>query len=245
MKLNVWLAAITIGIIGSGASARALENAKFDPARGFTGTVAETTNATRYTYVLVDTGGAKVWAAAPRFTVKTGDQVAVSPGAPMRGFESKALRRTFEVVYFTDRIAVAGITSAAPQSLPEAHAILKGLPTSTPTNSLDYRGITKPEGGYTVAEARAQKAQLAGKTVLVRGKVAKYNARIMKRNWIHLRDGTGPEDLTITTTNAVKRGDQVLVRGKLVLDQDFGYGYQYDVLLENAQVTVEPAVKPQ
>jgi hypothetical protein len=31
----------------------------------------------------------------------------------------------------------------------------------------------------------------------------------------------------------------VLVRGKVILDKDFGFGYRYDVMIENAEVTVE------
>lgn len=219
-------------------------NASAEPPGGFAGTVTETTNATRYTYVLVDTGKEKLWAAAPRFSVKTGDQVTVSPGVPMRDFESKALQRTFATVYFSDHIAVAGIKSSSPKSMQEAHSGVKGLSLSTPAASLDYTGLHKPEGGVTVADAYSQKSKLMNKTVLVRGKVVKYNPNIMKRNWLHIKDSAGLEELTITTTNAVKLGDTVLVRGTLATDKDFGYGYKYDVMLENCQVTVEPPAKP-
>ena len=34
-------------------------------------------------------------------------------------------------------------------------------------------------------------------------------------------------------------GDTVLVKGKIALDEDFGYGYRYPVLLKDAAVTVE------
>ena len=42
-----------------------------------------------------------------------------------------------------------------------------------------------------------------------------------------------------TTRPTAKRGVPVLVRGVLVVDKDFGYGYAYDVIVEDAQVTVE------
>jgi hypothetical protein len=64
----------------------------------------------------------------------------------------------------------------------------------------------------------------------------------MGKNWIHLRDGTGSEgsnDLTVTTDGSAKIGDTVLVRGALVADKDFGHGYKYPVLIEDAQITVE------
>jgi hypothetical protein len=38
-------------------------------------------------------------------------------------------------------------------------------------------------------------------------------------------------------------GDTVLVTGTVTLNKDFGMGYAYDVLIENAQVTVEPVAQ--
>ena len=48
-----------------------------------------------YTYVLVDTGTNKLWAAATQFQVKQGDLVAVPDAMPMTDFHSKALNRDF------------------------------------------------------------------------------------------------------------------------------------------------------
>lgn len=64
----------------------------------------------------------------------------------------------------------------------------------------------------------------------------------MGKNWLHLQDGSGVEgtnDLTVTTTTTVKVGDVVLVNGVVSVDRDFGYGYSYDVIIEDAEVTVE------
>ncbi len=65
----------------------------------------------------------------------------------------------------------------------------------------------------------------------------------MDRNWLHIRDGsgeTGTNDLTVTTTDAVPSiGDTVLVSGTLGLNRDFGMGYMYPVIVEDAKVTVE------
>jgi hypothetical protein len=64
----------------------------------------------------------------------------------------------------------------------------------------------------------------------------------MGKNWLHLQDGSGSEgtnDLTVTTTATAEVGDLVLVNGKVSVDRDFGYGYTYEVLLEDAEITVE------
>ena len=104
-------------------------------------------------------------------------------------------------------------------------------------------GIGKAEGGKTVAEVFAEKDQLGGQAVTVRGKVVKTNANIMGKNWLHVRDGSGAEgtnDLTVTTAAHLPGvGDTVLVTGQVSLNKDFGMGYAYDVIVEDAEVKVE------
>ncbi|HSF77322.1 MAG TPA: hypothetical protein VLA38_01780 [Steroidobacteraceae bacterium] len=117
------------------------------------------------------------------------------------------------------------------------------MPTGAPAADVDLAGIARADGGKTVAEVYAEKDGLADATVVVRGKVVKVNAGIMDRNWLHVRDGSGEEgtnDLTVTTLADLPGvGATVLVSGKLAVNKDFGMGYQYPVILEDAEVTVE------
>ena len=208
------------------------------------GTVVETMNTGGYTYVQVDTGKEKIWAAAPEFQVKVGDLVTVPTGMLMRNHHSKTLNRTFEQIYFVGKISVAGADQSTPQvpaSAKTAGAPHENIVPDAPSD-MDFSGIKKPEGGKTVAELYAEKDSLAGKEVTVRGKVVKFSPNIMGTNWIHLQDGTGGEgtnDLTVTTDAKVAVGDTVLVKGVLAADKDFGYGYKYAVIVENSNVTVE------
>ena len=83
---------------------------------------------------------------------------------------------------------------------------------------------------------------MKNKDVLVHGKVTKFNPGIMKRNWVHISDGTGSADkkdfdLTATTQDDVKVGDTVTFKGKLHNDVDFGAGYFFPVVMEEAKVT--------
>ena len=92
----------------------------------------------------------------------------------------------------------------------------------------------------TVAGLYQDKTSLVGKQVQLSGKIVKVNNRIMKRNFLHLRDGTGAEgtnNLTITSQNTANVGDEVVVTGTVALDVVFGGTYRYPVLLENAIVT--------
>ena len=207
------------------------------------GTVVETMNAAGYTYVQVDTGSAKVWAAAPEFQVKVGDQVVVPEGTPMQNYHSNTLNRDFAVVYFVGSILNSS-TGGAPAHGGEMPAGHPPAAASKPPVQIDLSGVKKAEGGVTVEEIFAGKANLAGKDVVLRGKVVKFNAQIMGKNWLHVRDGSGDakartNDLTITTDVPVKVGDTVLVKGKVTLDKDFGSGYKYNVIIEDAKVTVE------
>jgi hypothetical protein len=204
---------------------------------GTSGTVIETMDSGGYTYVHVDTGSQKIWAAAPAFNISVGDEVIVPRGAPMSNFHSKTLDRTFDLVYFVPGVKIQGSTGARPESQhPEIRQPMPGP-------ALDLSGIARAEGGKTVAEVFNEAADLAGKEVAVRGKVIKFLPRIMGRNFLHLRDGTrsdaGDDDLTVTTRDSAEVGDLVTVRGIVGVDKDFGFNYRYQAIIEDATVTQE------
>ena len=82
-----------------------------------------------------------------------------------------------------------------------------------------------------------EKEEFANKNITVKGVVTKFNPNIMDKNWVHIQDGTGGEnsfDLTITTMDNVEVGSIVTFQGMVALDKDFGHGYKYDLMLEEA-----------
>ncbi len=204
-----------------------------------TGKVVETMNVASYTYVLVDTGAKKIWAAAPEFVVKVGDAIVVAQAMAMTNYTSKTLNRTFDVVYFSGSVTVNGVSPTAAVELPRGHPAIGG--EATPA-APDLSGIKRAEKGQTVAEINTDKAKFAGKPVAVRGRIVKYNSMILGKNWLHIRDGSGTEgtnDLLVTTATAAKVGDLVLVTGVLATDRDFSSGYKYDLIVEDATVVVQ------
>jgi hypothetical protein len=206
--------------------------------QGRSGKVVETMNSGGYTYIQVDTGDETIWAAAPEFDVSVGDLVEVPKGSLMADFHSKTMDRAFDEIYFVSAVTVKGTMKPAPP-MPKGHGRSKAAASP---GSVDLSGITKAEGGKTVGQLFEQKARLAGTMVAVRGKVVKFTAGIMGKNWIHLRDGTGDEganDLTVTTDSVAEVGNTILVNGTLSTDRDFGFGYTYKVMIEDAQITVE------
>jgi starvation-inducible outer membrane lipoprotein len=143
----------------------------------------------------------------------------------------------------TDATAVAA--PAAPAATPQTPV---DHPPARPVGEVDLTGIARADGGKTVAEVFAESATLASQKVSVRGKVVKTNAGIMGKDWLHIRDGSGADgtnDLTVTTTTTPlpKIGDTVVISGTVVVDKDFGMGYQYPVMIEDAVVTIEATLQ--
>ena len=96
------------------------------------------------------------------------------------------------------------------------------------------------ENAFTVAEIYEQGAALDQKKVVVRGKVVKVSANIMGKNWIHLQDGSGKSesgthDLVLTSQQKPTVGEILVGQGTLAADKDFGSGYRYDVIVEEAE----------
>ena len=201
-------------------------------ANTYSGAVIETMNSGGYTYVRIDTGKEKVWAAGPKTAIKVGDKVTITKQMPMANYHSNSMNRDFDVLYFVG--GFAGQDIGSPHNLAHAHASAGKQVAAGPVPN-----IKKAEGGKSIAEIIAQQKQLADKHVKVRGKVVKYNPNIMGKDWIHIRDSSTGKDLTITGQADVKLGDVILADGKIVLNKDFGYGYVYEIMLEDARVTVE------
>jgi hypothetical protein len=210
-------------------------------APGKAGKVIETMDSAGYTYVNVDTGSEQIWAAAPQFAVKVGDDVVVPEGMPMPNYHSKTLDRTFDMVYFVPSVLVGGAQQLAGQQ-PGGNAMDGTSRTVVGKTDVDLSGLKPAKDGQTVSDIFAKKAELAGKPVKVRGKVVKFTPAIMGKNWIHVQDGTGDagsNDLTVTTSATAKMGDTVVISGVLTTDKDFGAGYKYSVIVEDAEVAVE------
>jgi len=216
------------------------------------GKVITTMDSGGYTYIEFEENGVKLWAACPKTTVHVGDIIEFSRGLPMKDFQSKTLNRTFATILFVSQVKVEGATGTPGKSmaLAKSHDPIASVPKGhvpigkkTPAKiTVEPGSIKKAEGGYTVSECYSLKDSLKGKTITLRGQVVKFTAQVLGKNWIHVQDGTGQEgtdDLTVTSTDTAKPGDMVLVSGKIAYDKDFGAGYVYPVIVEDAAVTIE------
>lgn len=199
------------------------------------GKVTEIINVTGYTYAEVNLGKKKVWVAGPVTALKLNDDVSFSTTMPMKKFHSKTLKRDFDIVYFVGTFnANTDSMSKHPGAMPSPHAQLKNTDVNTPVNDID-----KVKGGYTIAEINANKNNLDGKVFEVRGKVTKVTKNVMGNNWVHIRDSSTLDDLTLSTKDIANIDEVVIVKGKLALDQDYSYGYIYPVILLESKIRKE------
>jgi hypothetical protein len=135
--------------------------------------------------------------------------------------------------------AAEGATEVSPA--PEVKAPVTSSPAVVPAHSENKEESAQPVV-LSVAELYAKKAEMNGKNVTVFGKVVKVNVGVMGRNWIHIQDGTGAQgsnDITVTTDGHANVNDKVSGSGKVAVDRDFGGGYKYSVIIEEAVIKVQ------
>lgn len=236
--VSLLLVATVLAGSGSDASEPGTEpTAPASPARAvgvaLRGKVLEQIPAPPYLYLRLQTTRGETWAAVSAAPVEVGTEVTVHQSMRMQQFPSKTLQRTFDEIYLGSLTAPGAAVDAG-----NPHAAL-AQPVATTVAKVDKAGGADAR---TVAEAWSEGAGLAGRQVSVRGRVVKYNPGVMGRNWMHLQDGSGDagkgtHDLTVTTLDEAAVGDIVTISGTLAVDRDFGAGYRYPIIVEDAKVS--------
>lgn len=196
-------------------------------------TIKEILQTSNYTYFLVDENNTENWIAVTKREAKEGDVIYYTNPLEMNNFVSKELGRTFATIFFVEN--VSDKPAAAENEVPATMAARKKEITK-----MDDISIIPVKGGITISELYRKPADYAGKTVKIRAVVTRFNSMIMGKNWVHIQDGTDFSenfDLTVTTLDSVAVGNTVTFRGIISLNKDFGAGYKYAVIMEEARAT--------
>jgi hypothetical protein len=191
--------------------------------------VQESIQVSGYTYVRVKEGDKEYWMAGTTLDVKKGETLYYETAMEMKNFESKELKKTFDSIFFVDNLSKIPPVNSGPG--------IKATPQK-PSIEKENLSVAPAAGGVTIAQLFSNVDSYANKSVMIKGKVVKVNNGIMGKNWAHLQDGTSSGndfDLTVTTNDIVNVGDIVTFTGKISLNKDFGFGYSYKVLLEDAK----------
>jgi DNA/RNA endonuclease YhcR with UshA esterase domain len=223
----------------------------------FRGKVVEKQDVSPYTYVRLEDGaGNETWAAVPETQLEIGEEVELQGGVVMTNFSSKTLNRTFESIIFASGLVrssenetvqasagAGGSSAVGVQSAGGPHGMASQSSGGSTSAIVSFTGVkvekSTAQNGYTVGELFAEAVNLNNRKVTVKGMVVKVSPNIMGKNWLHIQDGTGDpakntHDLVVTSSAMAEKGTIVTLEGVLAADKDFGFGYRYDVLIEDA-----------
>jgi len=205
----------------------------------FYGKVLEIKDAMGYKYLKVNEDGKELWVAIANAPVAVGDKIGYDKNTIMHDFESKTLNQKFKEIIFASDVYLPQKVQK-PQSMKE----MLGLSTTAPKEEKPAKPFVKKET-YTIEEVHMWRKSLEGQTITLDATVYKVSHQIMKLDWTHLGDGTGDEkkltdDLVFTSAStAIKSGDKVTATGKVIVNKDFGFGYFYKVLIQDATFKVK------
>jgi hypothetical protein len=193
--------------------------------------VEEVLPTSKYTYLNVSENGEMTWIAIPKKEVKIGGTYYYRGGLKKTNFKSVEYDRVFETLYLVSDVSEdPGMSGMAAGVSPHGN-----MPKEVQTEQTTL--IEPVPGGITISELFENRKKYEGQTVRIKGRCVKLNNMIMSRNWIHLQDGSLKDktiDLTVTTTENIPLGAIVAVEGVITLNKDFGAGYKYDIIMENA-----------
>jgi len=190
----------------------------------YEGVVVDTLEGGGYTYMQIDDTKKKYWVAVEGAKVEKGTEVRFTEELKAKNFESKTLNRTFDEIVFASNLQYR-------TQVPEKGnlALIGEQVKESPYKQKDTMSIK---------EAWEKRASLKDKTIAIRGRVVKASPNIIGRNWIHIQDGTGEGSevgrVVFTSSELPKVGDVVTASGVVRVDKDFGSGYSYKIIVENA-----------
>lgn len=199
--------------------------------------VEEILPASRYSYLKVNEAGNAFWIAVRKQPITKGATYFYRNGLLKTNFESQEYNRIFDRIFLVSNLVPeqhggnAGTSNDPLNTRENAETIQKELIPTHTEKTVQHKGT------ITIAELVANPKAYEGKSVQLSGTCVKVNPNIMNRNWIHLQDGTKDDfDLVITSSTFVPEGKKVTLKGIVNLNRDFGAGYTYDLIVENAEV---------
>ncbi|MBV5314562.1 MAG: SH3-like domain-containing protein [Prolixibacteraceae bacterium] len=205
--------------------------------------VNEVIQTSNYTYLKVSDNGTENWIAVTSQEAAAGEVYYYDQALEMKNFKSKELDRTFETIYFVQGLSKQPIGAADAAGGAMGGAMGGGMAAGHTGKATDAQNadisVAPAEGSVSIAQLFASRNDFGGKKIKMKGQVVKINDEVMGKNWIHIQDGTKDGenfDLTITTLDKVKLDDVVTFEGTISLKKDFGYGYFYELIMEDAKL---------
>lgn len=202
--------------------------------------VSEVIQTSNYTYLKVSDNGAENWIAVTSQEAAVGEIYYYDQALEMKNFKSKELNRTFETIYFVQGLSKQPVAAPAGMGGGMGSGMMgaghKGKPADAQKAGIS---VAPADGSVSIAKLFASRSDYSGKKIKMKGQVVKVNEEVMGKNWIHIQDGTKDGenfDLTITTLDKAAVDEVVTFEGTITLNKDFGFGYSYEVIMEDAKL---------
>lgn len=246
MKINTLLIVVALAFFACGGSNNNSGSTTYkDISSKLAGTAnmhevtpLEKIDAGGYTYLRVKEKEKEIWIAVSAREIDMNSTYFYDNAMEMTNFESKALNRTFDSIWFIQdfysKAEVEEKVAATPQPGTSAQSHISG-------GKRVEISVSQDDNTISLKEFFEQANKLDGKTVRIKAMVVKRNLHIMSKNWYHIQDGTALNDqydLTLTTdeNTELKVGTEAVFEGKVARNKDFGAGYVYPVILEETKV---------
>ena len=208
-----------------------------DTKKIYYGKILEIKKVMGYDYLRVNEDGVQLWVAITQTPVQIGEIIGYDKITVMHDFKSKTLDKTFKEIIFVNDLY---LPKESTKHFTMKSALLSSPPKQQIVQEVRVNKYFVKKPFYTVQEVHDFAKELQNQTISVKATVLKVSRKIMQRDWIHLKDGTGDEsantnDFVVTAENtSVKKGDVVVATGKISINKDFGYGYFYPVIMDSA-----------
>lgn len=214
------------GIFSDAAPSKVVQQASLLSDDSHTVKVIQVLPTDKYVYMEVEEGEETFWVAAGKQEVEVGEEYFFKEGLLKTNFHSKEYDRIFDKVYLVSRLIP--LTS---NSVPETQTrSVRVQSSSEKKNKVHAESVS-------IKDIVENPEKYKDQSVIVSGECTKINANIMSRNWIHLKDGTKDDfDFVLTSDLAVPEGHFVSMRGVIRVDKDFGAGYRYAIIMEEAEM---------
>ncbi len=186
----------------------------------------------KYSYFLAQEEGKEFWIATMKVNFPLQAPYVFERGLYKTNYYSSEFDRNFEEIYL-----VSDLRPLASHRTQTGDAIDQLVRSDQAQKAVSSSASLEREGSIKIRELISNADAYVGKKVQITAKVTKINPNIMDRNWLHLKDGSFDSfDLVATSLEAVPAGHIVTLEATFAKDVNFGAGYTYDFILQNAQL---------
>ncbi len=199
-------------------------------------TVLEIIPASKYVYLKVKEDNDPFWIATKKREIDSDSTYFYREALLKTDFKSKIHNRVFDTIYLVNKLVTQmhGAKYTSENSDSNQRKERKKEPVEVTTHedkNINYKIYSE------ISALLDDPDKFDGQAVQIKGRCVKVNNNIMKKNWIHLKDGSQDDfDLIITTNMSSQEGDIITIRAFVALNKDYGAGYSYDLVLENGAI---------